>query len=154
MSEHRSVPRLVAAVAVVMYGAAWWLPVIAGPNDASYGRDAIKVAFYPLLHPARPASVAEGFGQVLSLTSGLTNVLFVVIAAIILFNLGRHLGRRLEIGGWLAAAVNLVWLADAPGDLALGYWLWLASFPLLALAIRARRMESVEHPPAPFAPAV
>ena len=144
--------RLLAGTAVALYATAWLLPVAlirpvfpknpTAQPDLLYAWQAVLVALAPALDPDRPASVAEAIAQVLSVASGLTNLLFVAVAAFLL--LRRVAGMRTEVAVWVAVATNLVWLGTSAGELRVGYFFWAASFVVLALAVRGRR----QTPPA------
>ena len=148
--------RFLTATAVALFVAAWFLPVILVPSfmpwtppsapTPYYGWHALNAAMEPLLTLARPDSVLDGLRRVIVVASGLSNALFV--GAVVGLSLGSPRGgsARLEAALWLALSLNLVWLWEAPGALRGGYVLWVLSFPLLALAVRARRRAAACAP--------
>jgi hypothetical protein len=108
--ERRTVLLAVAAIAFVL---GWVLPVI----DEYRGWQAFRVALSPVW-PYESFKIDGWHNAILTSLSGLTNLLFVV-----------------------ATLLNLYWLvlaAEAITDIAIGYYVWLLSFPLLALAARQR----------------
>ena len=75
----------------------------------------------------------------LSVASALTNVVFVVMAAYLWPHVSRGTGSRLGVFVLGAAALlNLHWTVTMQGnaaDLAIGYYVWVASFVSLLLAV-------------------
>jgi hypothetical protein len=141
--------RTLAVLAVVVFVAAWFFPVLytpphvpTNPNaaaDVDYGWRAMLVALDPLLDPTRPASVGDLFAQIASVVSGLSNLLFVAVAALLLTRSARPVAIRIEVAMWVAIAANLLWLGEATPHLAIGYYLWVVSFVILELAVHERR---------------
>jgi hypothetical protein len=95
--------------------------------------------------------VAEGSLRAsLAVASGVTNVLF--IAACWAMLEARSAGRSIKWVAFpllVAAMINATWLWSSPARLSWGYYSWLASFVLLALA--ADRQSSSVPPEAPAA---
>jgi hypothetical protein len=118
---------LLAAVVANVLG--WLLPVV----DDYRGWQAFRVAFSPIW-PFEQFRIEPGVLWVLSVASALTNVLFVVLVVI----LARGVRARLVL--WLAAGATLLdlhWpisMGEQRAELELGYFIWVCSFALLALA--------------------
>lgn len=125
-------PLMLPAVAVVAHALSWFLPVI----DDYRGWQAFRVALTPIVPYETFASGRIWYEGVLGAGSALTNVLFV--AALVALAAARPTWLRASTWGLMGAAVlNLYWLAmmgDDRGELRIGYYLWVASFPVLALA--------------------
>jgi hypothetical protein len=117
------------AAAVIANVLGWALPVI----DDYRGWQAFRVAFSPVW-PFEQFRLEPGLLWVLSVASALTNVLFVALAVLLL--LGRH--ARLVL--WAAAGAALLdlhWpisMGAQRAELESGYFIWVCSFVLLALA--------------------
>jgi hypothetical protein len=124
-----AVTLLCAAIANAL---GWALPVI----DDARGWQAFRVAMSPVW-PFEGFRIPDVWLMVISVLSGLTNVLFVVVAAMLLAGASGSRARRLL---WIAAAatlLNLHWvlsMQQSRDELEAGYFLWVASFALLALA--------------------
>jgi hypothetical protein len=132
---------LLVAVAANVWG--WFGPVV----DEARGWQAFRVALSPLW-PYENFRIEPGLLLVLSVTSALTNVLFVVLAA--LLAVAPAPDKRARPVLWAAAAatlLNLHWpisMGQESARLANGYFVWVTSFALLAFAAflavpRARR---------------
>ena len=128
------VPIVVVAAAVFLLS--WFVPVIEGgatlADGVLPGWQAFRLAMAPIWS-YEGLSGGDGLWDVISVASGLTNLLFVLGTACVLAS-GTRRGRRLALALVTATAVNGVWLTmpDAAGTLRVGYWLWLAAFALLA----------------------
>lgn len=120
---------LAAAIANLL---GWALPVI----DKYHGWEAFRVALSPLW-PYEQFKIPAGYLVVLSVASALTNVLFWAVAIALL--LGPSL-RNARVCLWLAAGATMLdlhWqttLRENAADLRVGYFVWVVSFALLALA--------------------
>ena len=120
---------LLAAVVANVLG--WWLPVA----DDYRGWQAFRVALSPLW-PFEQFRIEPGVLLVLSVASALTNLLFVVLAALLV--VGPQARARLVL--WAAAGatlLNLHWpisMGENADDLLIGYYVWVVGFALLALA--------------------
>jgi hypothetical protein len=118
---------LTAAVIAHLLG--WVLPVVQDYR----GWQAFRVAFSPIW-PFEQFRLEPGLLWVLSVASALTNVLFVALAVVLV--LGRH--ARLVL--WAAAGATLLdlhWpisMGAQRAELEGGYFIWVGSFALLALA--------------------
>jgi hypothetical protein len=145
----RSHWRALVAIAVVAFAASWCFPVLYTPPDVptypnakgvvDYGWQAMLTALGPLLDPTRPLSAADLFGQIAWAMSGLSNLLFVAVAALLLLQRTRPVARRIEVAMWVAIAANLMWFTQGISYLRIGYYLWVLSFVILELAVHERR---------------
>lgn len=130
-ADRRRIVLLAVAASAFILG--WVLPV-AGEYR---GWQAFRVALTPFW-PYENFKIDGWHNAILTPASGFTNVLFVLAFADITM---WHKVRRRTIA-WLLVAVtalNLYWLVlagEAISDIAIGYYVWLVSFPLLALAAR------------------
>jgi hypothetical protein len=119
---------LAAAVANVL---GWLLPVV---HDYR-GWQAFRVAFSPLW-PFEQFRIEPGALLVLSVASALTNLLFVALAVALVLDAQRWARAVL----WAAAGatlLNLHWpisMGAQRAELESGYFIWVSSFALLALA--------------------
>ena len=129
---------LLAAIVANVLG--WLLPVV----QDNRGWQAFRVALSPLL-PYEGFRIEPGVLLVLSVASALTNGLFVALAAMLVLREGRAKAVLWAAAG--ATLLNLHWpisMGDESRQLAAGYFIWVVSFALLALAAflalpRARR---------------
>lgn len=127
--------------AVAAHALSWILPVI----DDYRGWQAFRVALTPIVPYETFSSGRIWYEGVLSVASGLTNLMFV--AALVALATARPSWLRASAWGLIVAAVlNLYWFAmmgDDRGELQIGYYLWVGSFPLLAGAahLKARPGE-------------
>lgn len=119
---------LLAAIVANVLG--WVLPAVY--NEA--GWRAFRAALSPLW-PYEGFKLDPGWLLVLSVASALTNVLFAVLAGLLVLR-----RERARVALWLAAAatlLNLHWPFSMGAErrlLEAGYFIWAASFALLALA--------------------
>lgn len=119
---------LLAAVVANVLG--WLMPVARG----YVGWQAFRVALSPLW-PFEQFRIEPGVLLVLSVASALTNALFVALAALLVMQRERA---RLVL--WAAAGatlLNLHWpisMGSERDELEIGYFVWVCSFALLALA--------------------
>jgi len=120
---------LLAAVVANLWG--WLGPVV----QDNRGWQAFRVALSPLW-PYEQFRIQPGLLLVLSVASALTNVLFVGLAVWLTFTEER----RAKVILWIAAAatlLNLHWpisMGEESAQLESGYFVWVCSFVLLALA--------------------
>jgi hypothetical protein len=120
---------LLAAVLANLWG--WFGPVI----QDNRGWQAFRVALSPLW-PYEDFRIQPGLLLVLSVASALTNVLFIGLA--VWLTLTEE--RRAKVVLWFAAAatlLNLHWplsMGEESAQLESGYFVWVCSFVLLALA--------------------
>jgi hypothetical protein len=122
--------RVALFAAIVANVLGWVLPVVYDDR----GWQAFRVALSPLW-PYEDFRIEPGFLLVLSVASALTNVLFVVLAILLVLREG-----RVKAVLWVAAGatlLNLHWPISMGGErrlLETGYFVWVCSFALLALA--------------------
>jgi hypothetical protein len=125
-------------LAIVAHALGWALPVIDDEQRVYRGVHAFRVALTPLW-PYEQFHMPAGYMTWLSIASALTNVVFVVMAAYLWPYVARATGSRLGVFVLGAAALlNLHWTVTMQGnaaDLAIGYYVWVASFVLLLLAV-------------------
>jgi hypothetical protein len=121
--------------AVVAHALGWALPVV----EDYHGVHAFRVALSPLW-PYEQFHIPAGRLVYLSVASAATNVVFVVVAiAAAAGAVGSRARRQLAV--WIigtAALLNLHWpltMGDRAADLRIGYYVWVASFVLLLLAV-------------------
>ncbi len=124
-------PHFAWLAAIVANVLGWLLPVV----DDYAGWQAFRVALSPLW-PFEEFRIQPGLLLVLSVASGLTNVLFVVLAVVLV----TQPARRAKPVLWAAAGatlLNLHWpisMGAERNELKSGYFIWVCSFALLALA--------------------
>lgn len=136
--------RVLFGAAIVAHALGWWLPVVRDYR----GWQAFRVAFSPVW-PFEQFRLEPGLLLVLSVASALTNVLFIVLAALLVA--GRA-GRGVAYGALAAALVNLHWplsMGSQRAQLDSGYPIWVASFLLLALAAWLRAVRPDQSPRSP-----
>jgi hypothetical protein len=144
--------------AVVAYLLAWLLPSLVvtiggpfGPTTAVIrGWEATRWALSPLW-PGDP-SITPGWRTLLIAASGLTNLLLVV-AVVFAARWPQRITRGLAAAFWAAALLNTLWFLSAGldrGQLRIGYYLWVSSFVLMAVALgEIRRARPRGTTPAP-----
>jgi len=141
VSDARSTSRarVVLLVAIVAHALGWALPVM----DDYRGFHAFRVALSPLWPYERYGTqfhIPVGRLVYLSVASGLTNVVFAVVAIAALAGAVQTRSRQ-RVAVWVLGAatlLNLHWpisMGDSAGDLRAGYYVWIASFVLLLLAV-------------------
>ena len=122
------------AAAVVANVLGWALPVI----DDYRGWQAFRVAFSPVW-PFEQFKLEPGLLMTLSVASALTNAVFVVLAVALVAGFARTTVRARAVL-WLAAGAALLdlhWpisMGENSAELEPGYFIWVGSFALLALA--------------------
>ena len=127
--------RVVLLVSIVAHALGWVLPVI----DDYRGFHAFRVALSPIW-PYEQFRIPSGRLVYLSVASALTNLVFLVVAIAALAGALNTRSRQL-VCVWLVGAatvLNLHWpisMGDSAGDLRSGYYVWIASFVLLLLAV-------------------
>jgi hypothetical protein len=127
--------RWLLLAAVIAHALGWVLPVM----DEYRGVHAFRVALSPIW-PYQQFHIPAGKLVVLSVASAATNLVFIVLA--IAEGAGAVSTRaRQRIAVWVIGAVtllNLHWplsMGDSATDLRVGYYVWIASFVLLLLAV-------------------
>jgi hypothetical protein len=136
--------RVTLLVSIVAHALGWALPVM----DDYRGVHAFRIALSPLW-PSEQFHIPAGRLVYLSVGSALTNVVFVAVAIAALAGAVQTRTRQL-VCVWVVGAatvLNLHWpisMGDSAGDLRSGYYVWIASFVLLLLAVHpalARRLR-------------
>jgi hypothetical protein len=138
--------RMALFAAIVANVLGWVLPAVY--NEA--GWRAFRAALSPLW-PYEGFKLDPGLLLVLSVASALTNALFAVLVLVLVLR-----EERARVVLWLAAAatlLNLHWPLSMGAErrlLEAGYFVWAASFALLALAallvVRAHRHRNSVRP--------
>ena len=135
--------RLLGTLSVVLYVPAWFLTAAHTSGELVGGRSAGWQAFAFAISPI----AGNDMGASLSLrtwmvASALSNAVLIV-ALVLVFWRPRAVNRAVvrALGG--ATLVNTFWLLlpEMRPDLRVGYFLWLASFALTAVAARATVRE-------------
>jgi hypothetical protein len=131
--------RVVLLVSIIAHALGWVLPVM----DDYRGFHAFRVALSPLWPYERSGTqfhIPSGRLVYLSVASGLTNVVFAMIAIAALAGAAQTRSRQ-RVAVWVVGAatlLNLHWpisMGDSAGGLRAGYYVWIASFVLLLLAV-------------------
>lgn len=131
-------PFAIGPIAALLYIVAWFLPVAEGASTLGTGVlpgwEALRVALSPLWPYER--FIAEGSLRAsLAVASGVTNLAFVTACwALLQARPSRRSVRWIAFPLLIAAVINATWLWSSPAELSWGYYCWLASFILLALA--------------------
>ena len=136
--------KVLFVLALVAHALGWVLPVIEDEPRVYRGVHAFRVAFSPLW-PYGGFHVPAGRLTWLSVSSALTNLLFVALAVYLWRSVARSQGHRLGVFALGAATLlNLHWtvtLRGSPLELGAGYYVWVASFVLLLLAVHPALAE-------------
>jgi len=127
--------RALLIAALVAHALGWILPVI----DDYRGVHAFRVALSPIW-PYEQFHIPSGRLVYLSVASAATNVVFAIVAiAAVVGAVNSRARERLAV--WIlgaAALLNLHWplsMGDSASRLGAGYFVWIASFVLLLLAV-------------------
>jgi hypothetical protein len=124
-------PHFAWLAAVVANLVSWFLPVA----DDYVGWQAFRVALSPLW-PFEQFRIEPGPLLILSVASGITNLLFWALAVVLV----TQPARRAKPVLWAAAAatlLNLHWpisMGSERDELKVGYFIWVCAFALLTLA--------------------
>jgi hypothetical protein len=126
--------RVALLAAATLHVLGWALPVV----DDYRGWQAFRVAFSPVW-PFEQFRIDPGALMALSVASALTNVLFVILAVALLRDWTRSLARANAVFFVTVGTVllDLHWpisMGRMRVELELGYFVWVGSFVLLALA--------------------
>ena len=127
--------RVLLIAAIVAHALGWILPVI----DDYRGVHAFRVALSPIW-PYEQFHIPAGRLVYLSVASAATNVVFAGFAIAVLAGAVSSRSRR-RVAVWIlgaAALLNLHWpisMGDSASGLRAGYFVWVASFVLLLLAV-------------------
>ena len=144
------------AFATLAYVAAWFLPsLVLRDGEVSgvvRGWTATWAALYPLLH--LEFLTHNKLREALEAATGASNILFLT-ALVVALRWPHRLTRWFEwavFGAALLDAQWLIWAGDDRRDLRAGYYLWVVSFVLLAIALRLVRKQQLRPPdPGPAA---
>jgi hypothetical protein len=151
---------LPALGAVLLFAAAWFAPV---EGDGAVlldgvipGYEAFRVALSPALQYPFSEVDLMTVRELLCALSALSNLLVLHALMLVLWWPRRAWPslRRMSHLLLLAFIINVQWIWPRGGeflDLRIGYWLWCASFPLLALAVRRLAVSSPLPPDPPRA---
>lgn len=126
------------AIAALLFVVAWLTPVHEYGTTLARGGvpgwEAFRVALTPLWS-FQDAIVETWYWSIITVVSALTNVLFVAALAHVLWRPGTH-GRAVCWVLVAATVINATWffLGGDRGELRLGYYLWVASFAVIATA--------------------
>ncbi len=141
----------VFAIAAIMYVLSWFMPVVDGGTTLAQGGvpgwEAFRVALSPIW-PYEGLSGDSWFSDLISVISGLTNLWFIVSVAILAAWPERSVHHVLW-GLVLCALVNALWfvLAEARGDLLVGYYVWFSAFVVLATAAHLISAQAAQSSP-------
>ena len=127
--------RVVLLVSIVAHALGWALPVM----DDYRGVHAFRIALSPIW-PYEQFHIPSGRLVYLSVASALTNLVFAAVAIAALAGAVQTRSRQIACAWVVGAAtvLNLHWpisMGDSAGDLRSGYYVWIASFVLLLLAV-------------------
>jgi hypothetical protein len=123
--------RTMVSAAIVAHVLGWVLPVVRDYR----GWQAFRVALTPLW-PYEQFRIEPGWLLLLSVASALTNVLFVALAVLLLVDATRW-ARAVLFAAAAATLLDLHWplsMGAQRAELGSGYFIWVTSFALLALA--------------------
>ena len=136
--------KLPAFLAMLVFFIAWFLPVerdgVRLADGMLPGYEAFRVAVAPIFSLGRGAAGGPSVRELFFGVSALTNLLIwyaLFVAAVYPRRFWPSL-RTLSILLVVALCVNAQWLLPSEGqrlNLRIGYWVWCASFPLMALAL-------------------
>lgn len=127
--------RVLLIAAIVAHVLGWSLPVIRDYR----GVHAFRVALSPIW-PYEQFHIPSGRLVYLSVASATTNVVFALVAIAALVGAVQSRARE-RVAVWIvgaAALLNLHWpisMGDNASGLRAGYFVWIASFVLLLLAV-------------------
>jgi hypothetical protein len=133
---------LVIGAAWLLHTASWFLPAVKGflGSRLDYGMPGWSVFLSETcaLRPCESTSVDPWYGTAISVIGVVTTVLFVLVSPWIVWRASRKLRRAAAVVAAGAFVVNLQWYVFyVPDrfDLGVGYFLWCASFALLAIGL-------------------
>lgn len=134
--------RVLPLIAIATFAVSWFVPVHRAGAKIGAGELPGGQAFRLAL--SRITEIPESTPDqlpwaVLAPASALTNFFFVIAAIALLRGPGRP-HRIVKWGSLLCVPLNMFWLVlgNDRGDLLLGYYLWMVSFVLLAVAAFGR----------------
>jgi hypothetical protein len=133
---------VVIATAWLLHATSWFLPAIKGflgsRLDHSISGWEVFLSQTCALRPCGAESADPWYGTVISVVGVVTTVLFVLASPWIVWRASRRLRRTAALVATVAFVVNCQWYASyvpVRSDLGIGYFLWCASFGLLAIGL-------------------
>jgi hypothetical protein len=147
--------KLPALGAVLLFTAAWFAPIVGDSAElldgVIPGYEAFRVAIGPALQYPFSEVDLMTLRELLCALSALSNLLVLHALALVLWwpRTAWPGLRRMSHLLLFAFVINAQWIWPRGGeflDLRIGYWLWCASFPLLALAVRRLALSSTRPP--------
>ena len=133
---------LVIAAAWLLHAASWFLPTVKGflgsRLDHGIPGWSVFLAQTCALRPCGGASVDPWYGTAISVIGVVTTVLFVLVSPWIVWRASQKLRRTVALVAAGAFVVNSQWYVfyvPDRSDLGVGYFLWCASFALLAIGL-------------------
>jgi hypothetical protein len=133
---------LVIAAAWLLHAASWFLPAVTGflgsRLDYAVPGWSVFLAETCALRPCEGTSVDTWYGTAISVIGVVTTVLFVVVSPWIVRRASRKLRRAAALvatGAFVANSQWYVFYVPDRSDLGVGYFLWCASFALLAIGL-------------------
>ncbi len=132
---------ILLAIAAFLYVLSWLMPVVDGGTTLSDGGlpgwEAFRVALAPIWSYEGLAG-DKWWSDLLSVLSALTNIAFLAATAV-LASWPQRFRRGIFWSLVSATIINALWfvLSAERGDLSIGYYLWLSSFIVLAVAARS-----------------
>ena len=133
---------LVIATAWLLHAASWFLPALKGflGSGLDHGIRGWEVflAATCALRPCADQSTDPWYGTAIAVAGVVTTVLFVLTSPWIVWRASRRLRHAAAFVAAAAFIVNSQWYVfyvPVRSDLAVGYFLWCASFGLLAIGL-------------------
>lgn len=133
---------LVIAAAWSLQMASWFLPAVKGLLGSRLDHGipgwSVFLAETCALRPCEGTSVDPWYGTAISVIGVVTTVLFVLVSPWIVWRASRKLRRAVALVMAGAFVVNSLWYVfyvPDRSDLGVGYFLWCASFALLAIGL-------------------
>lgn len=133
---------LVIAAAWFLQMASWFLPAVKGflgsRLDHGIPGWSVFLAESCALRPCEGTSVDPWYGTAISVIGVVTTVLFVLVSPWVVWRASRKLRRAAALVAAGAFLVNSQWYVfyvPDRSDLGVGYFLWCASFALLAIGL-------------------
>jgi len=133
---------VVIATAWMLHATSWFLPAIKGflGSRLDHGISGWEVFLSQTcaLRPCGAGSADPWYGTAISAVGIVTTVLFVLASPWVVWRASRRLRRTAALVATAAFVVNCQWYVfyvPVRSDLAIGYFLWCASFGLLAIGL-------------------
>ena len=145
---------LVIAAAWSLHAASWFLPAIKGflGSRLDHGIPGWSVCLSQTcaLRPCGVASADPWYGTAISAAGVLTTVLFVLVSPWIVWRASAKLRRAAALvaaGGFVVNSQWYVFYVPDRSDLGVGYFLWCASFALLAIGLFGSQERATDLSP-------